>query len=117
MNQQKYRELLGIIRSAQRELNDKHDPLWDRVTLLTHSGEVIPVDEDTDETITAMEINTPADGYSSLWVVDNRGRCAAFPEVGIGSDVSDVASSVLAYGLPVVCDTPEELARRVILGE
>lgn len=117
MNQQSYRDLLAAVRSAQAELNDKHDPSWDRVTLLTHSGEVIPIEEDTDETITAMEINTPADGYSSLWVVDYQGRCAVYPEVGIGSDVTHLADTILTYGLPTVHDSAESLARAAILGE
>ena len=117
MNQQAYRHLLACVRSAQRELSDRHDPLSDRVTLLRESGEVAPIDEDTDETITAMEIASVGDGYVSLWVIDYRGRCAVYPEVGIGSDVTRLADAILAYGLPTVRDSAEALARAAILGE
>lgn len=117
MNQQQYRDLLAAVRSAQRELNDNIDPSRDRVSLLTYSGAVIPIDEDTDETITAMEITTVGDGYVSLWVVDYRGRCAVYPEVGIGSNATDIAETLLTYGLPTVCDSFDSLARLAILGE
>jgi hypothetical protein len=117
MNQQAYRHLLALVRSASLELNENYDPSYDRVSLLTRSGEVVPVDEDTDETILGMEIGSVGDGYVSLWVIDGLGRCAAYPEVGVGSSVDHLLGALLTYNLPVVCDTPEALARLVILGE
>jgi hypothetical protein len=117
MNQQSYRHLLSAVNAAQRELNEEYSSSWDHVTLLTQSGAVVSIDEDTDETIMAMEISTPSAGFSSLWVIDGRGRYAAFPEVGIGSDLHDVLESVGCYNLPVICNTAEDLARTVILGK
>ena len=117
MHQHRYRELLSAVYSAERQLNPEHSPSWNHVTIMTLSGAVIPLDHTTDETIIGMEICTPAAGYSSLWVIDGRGRCAAYPELGLGSDAEQMLNSVYAYGLPIVCDTPEELVGRVILGE
>lgn len=117
MNQQKYRNLLALVHSASLELDENYDPSHDRATLLTFSGEVVPVGEDTDEMILGMEITGVGDGYTSLWVIDSRGRCAAYPEVGLSSSAEDILTSVFTYNLPVVCDTPEALVRLVILGE
>lgn len=54
---------------------------------------------------------TPREQNAALSIV------AVYPEVGIASDVDHLLGSVLTYNLPVVCRSPEALARLAILGE